>query len=279
MREVAVVTDSTSDLPAEWLEQYAIDVVPLLVVIDGVSYPDGTFTQEEYFRKMAESPKLPTTSQAPVGVFVEAYEKALERARHVVAVHISSKLSGTFEAAHEAARQIGDRVTAFDSMSLSGGLGLVVMAAAKAASAGQSLAEVVAAAERARDEGRLIVGLDSLNNLAKGGRIGKVAKLAGGMLNVKPVFKVTDGTFEPLARMRGAQAQMTQMLDWVTDEMAGRTGGTFTVLHAMALERAKTLREAIEERFAPDEITTQEAGTVISTHTGSGIGVAFLPGG
>jgi DegV family protein with EDD domain len=275
--DIAIVTDSTSDLPTDWVERHDITVVPLVVIIDGTPFEDGAFTQAEYFERMSELPDLPTTSQPPVGAFAEVYERVLERASSIVSVHISSKLSGTLQSAVEAARQFGDRVSVFDSLNLSGGLGFVTMAAAKAASAGESLKDVMGAAERMRERVRLIVGFDDLTNLERGGRIGKVAKLAGTMLNVKPIIEVVDGVFEPLARARGTQAQLRRMLEKVAEEVGEKTGGRFIVLHAMAADRAASLRGEIEQRFSPEEIVVQEAGTVISTHTGTGIGIAFVP--
>jgi DegV family protein with EDD domain len=277
MREVAIVTDSTADLPREWLDRWDVTVVPLQVVIEGTSYDDGTFTQQEYFDRMAKMPGLPTTSQPPVGVFMDAFREALERAGSVVSVHISSKLSGPFQAATEAARELGDRVTVFDSLNLSGGLGLVTMAAAKAAEAGGAVRDVVEAASSMRERVRMLVALDGIENLAKGGRIGKVARLAGGMLNIRPMLEVVDGAFEPVARTRSQQAQMRKLWDELAERVGERTGGTFVVLHALAIDRARELMERIEEAYAPAEVIVQEAGTVITTHTGTGIGVAYAP--
>ena len=279
MREVAVLTDSTSDLPAEWAEGYGIASVPLSVVIDGVAYDDGSFTQAEYFERMASMPQLPTTSQPPVGEFVRRFEAALQDSRAVVSVNISSRLSGTFQAASEAATRFGDRVTVFDSRNLSGGLAFVAVAAARAAQAGRSVGEVIEEAAKARDAVHFLVAFDGFENLLKGGRIGKAASLMGGMLSIRPIIEVVDGVFEPLAKVRGAKAQLRRVMERVVELGGRRPGGRFIVLHAMSADRAGVLRDEIEETCGPSEVLVREAGTVISTHTGTGIGVAFIPAG
>lgn len=273
---IAIVTDSTSDIPARLVTEHGIHVVPLAVTIDGVTYEDGVFTQAEFFDRMNAAKRLPTTSQPPVGAFVEAYSRALRAATHVVSVHISSLLSGTVESARQAAEQFGDRVTVFDSANLSMGLGLQVLEAAKAARAGAGVTEVVRALESARDRTRLIVGLDSLDNLARGGRIGKVAKFLGGVLDLRVVFHVKDGAFQPLARTRGSKAALRATLDWVGEQVAGRGKAAFCVLHALSEDRAEWLRQQIEERYESTETFIAETGSVITAHTGTGWGVALI---
>jgi DegV family protein with EDD domain len=274
---IAVVTDSTSDLSPEICELYGISVVPLSVSIGDDTFPDGTLTQAEFFARMAASPTLPTTSQPPVGVFRDAYERALASAQEVVSVHISSRLSGTVEAAREAAKSFSGRVHVIDSLNLSWGLGFQVLEAARAVAVGHPMADVVAAVEAVRDRVQLIVGLDKLDNLAKGGRIGKVTAFLGGVLNMRITFCVCDGEFQPVGRARGAQAILRETLDWITERMDGRRRGAFCVMHAMAPDTADRLRTAIESRFEVAEMHVAETGTVIATHTGTGFGVAFVP--
>lgn len=277
MRDIAVVTDSTVDLPSEVLEELGIEVVPLDVIVGEKTYEDGTFSQEAYFEMMAASEKLPTTSLPPATRFIETYERVLSSARSVVEVSVSSKLSGTIEVARQAAQKFGDRVRVIDSLNVSGGLGLVAIAAARAARrAGATVESVVEAAKDARARTRVLLSLDGLENLAKGGRIGRVTKIAGSMLNIRPVIEVVDGALVPAGRVRGQAAQIRKLVDLVAQRRGERGGGTFVVLHAMAAGRARQLKEALIERFAPDEVMVQEAGTVVSTHTGSGVGVAFF---
>lgn len=274
---VAVITDSTSDIPAPLAAECGLEVVPLTVTIDGDSFEDGSLTQEEFFARMKAAAKLPTTSQPAVGAFVDVYERALAKAEAVVSVHISSRLSGTIESARQAAERFGDRVHIFDSGNLSMGLGLQALEAARVAAEGASVQAVLAAAESARGRVRMIVGLDSLDNLAKGGRIGQVSRFLGSVLDLKVTFTVQEGEFVPLKRTRGQKAALQYTLEWVSEGMRGRSRAAFAVLHAMAEDRAMSLAESLRAAYDVTEMRVVPVGVVISAHTGSGWGVAFLP--
>jgi DegV family protein with EDD domain len=274
----AVVTDSTADLTPEQAAENHIAVVPLSVLIGEESFEDGDLTQAEFFARMNAAPHLPTTSQPSLGAFIAAYEEALKHAEEVISVHVSSKLSGTFEGACQAAEQFAGRVHVFDSRNLSWGLGWQVIEAANAAREGLSTTAALERIARARERTKLIVGLDKLDNLAKGGRIGRVGAFLGSMLNLKVTFTVApDGAFVPLARSRGDKAAMTHTLDWVAEQMGDATRGRFAIGQALSLERAHWLRDQILERFTAAEMVVYEAGSVICTHTGTGWGVAVLP--
>jgi DegV family protein with EDD domain len=277
MDTIRVVTDSTSDIGRGLRERLGIEIVPLSVTIGDETFADGTLSQAEFFEKMAASPVLPTTSQPAVGAFRDTYERLLLTTQDIVSVHISSHLSGTVEAAREAAKAFPGRVHVIDSLNLSWGLGFQVLEAARSAAAGLPLGEVTSAVERVRDRVQLIVGLDRLDNLAKGGRIGKVTAFLGGMLNMRITFCVCDGAFQPVGRARGAVAILRQTIEWISQRMEGHDRGAFCVMHAMAPESAAWLKSAIEERFGVAEMHVAETGTVIATHTGTGFGVAFVP--
>ncbi len=277
-RNFAVITDSTADIAPDRAAAEGVEVVPLTVSFGMETMPDGALTQEQFFARMKIESRLPTTAQPPVGLFVEAYERALETAENVLSVHISSKLSGTIDSARQAAEQFAGRVHVFDSLNLSWGLGWQVLEAAAAAAEGLSVATAVERLERARERVRLIVGLDSLDNLAKGGRIGKVSAFLGTMLSVKVTLSVDEnGEFYPVARSRGERAALEHTLEWVTEQMAGRTRGRFAVGHALSAERAARMADAIRARFDVEDLVIYEAGTVICAHTGTGWGVAVLP--
>ncbi|HSK48808.1 MAG TPA: DegV family protein [Coriobacteriia bacterium] len=274
----AIVTDSTSDISAELAAERGIDVVPLSVTIGDETMLDDTLTQTEFFERMASAPRLPTTSQPSVGAFVEVYERALAKAEEVLSIHISSKLSGTFDSATQAAAQFAGRVHVFDSRNLSWGLSLQVLEATAAAAQGLGIAATLERLESARDRTKLIVGLDSLDNLAKGGRIGKVSAFLGAMLDLKVTLTVDPtGAFQPVARSRGEKAALRHTLEWVSGHMGEHTRGRFAVGYAMKRERAEYLADQIRQRFDAIELHIYEAGSVISTHTGTGWGVALLP--
>lgn len=275
--KVAIVTDSTSDLPSGIRDRYRITAVPLNVTIDGETWLDGVMSQQEFFDRMRAAKSLPTTSQPSVGSFVDTYTEALKTASHVVSMHISSELSGTLASAHAAAERFAGKVSVFDSRNLSWGLGFQVIEAARAALAGLSATEVLARAEQARDRVEMIVGLDNLDNLVKGGRVGRVAGFVGSILNLKVTFTVEDGAFEPVARTRGTKAALEHTVNWVAERMGDARKGAFCVMHALAEDRAVWLAKALSERFEVTEMHTVATGSVIATHTGTGWGVAFLP--
>jgi DegV family protein with EDD domain len=277
VRDITVITDSTSDMSRDICERHGITVVPLSVTLGGETFSDGTLTQTEFFARMNAAPELPKTSQPTPAAFREVYAEALASAREVVSVHISEKLSGTIESAREAAKEFGDRVHIFDSGNLSWGLGFQVLEAARAVANGSSMAEVLKSLETVRDRVQMIVEVDKLDNLQKGGRIGRVAGFLGGMLNFRVTFFVRDGEYFPLHRARGSEAVIKECLGWVAGQMEGHARGSFCVLNAFAGDRVDHIRRALEERYDVAEMYMQETGIVISTHTGTGFGIAFVP--
>jgi DegV family protein with EDD domain len=279
-RRVAIVTDSTSDLPPELAEAEGITVVRLVTTFpDGESVRDGDLTQAEFFERMSRAKALPTTSQPPVGDFTTVYERLLETFPTVVSVHISNRLSGTIDSARQAAQAFGDRVRVVDSLNLSTAFGWVVLAAARAAARGADVAEIIADAEDVRGRVRHIIGLDKLDNLARGGRIGAVSAFMGGLLDLKVLLTVdTEGAFQPLARVRGHKAGVRETLEFVRREMGEHRRGRFFVAHAMSPDTAAYLCDAIATTYEATELRIAEAGVSIATHTGTGWGISFVPG-
>jgi DegV family protein with EDD domain len=279
-RTVCIVTDSTSDIPRELAAELGITVVPLTVTIDGEAFSDGEMPLAEFFRRMNAAKELPKTSQPSVGAFVTAFESALERCAEVVCVTISNRLSGTFESATEAARVVGERIHVVDTLNLSWGEGYQVVQAARAAAAGATAQQIKRTAEALRSRVHMVVGLDSLENLAKGGRIGRVSALVGGMLNLKVLLTVgADGAFEPVHRARGTKAGLKATIDWIAERIDAKKPAAFAVQHAESPDKAAWLEAAIRERFTIDELRVIEAGSVISTHTGTGWGVTAVQTG
>ncbi len=277
-KQFAIVTDSTADIAPAMAEQHDVMVVPLSVTFGTETLCDGVLTQAEFFARMSTSPQLPTTSQPSVGAFIEAYERALANAEQVLSVHISSKLSGTFESATQAAKQFAGKVHVFDSLNLSWGLGLQVVEAANAAAQGLSLEAVLERLEGARERVRLIVGVDSLDNLARGGRIGKVSSMLGAMLKLKITFTVdSNGEFAPVGRDRGEKAALEHTTAWVAQQMGAVKRGSFAVGHALSGARAEVLAQALRETYQVDSMVVYETGSVIATHTGTGWAIAVLP--
>jgi DegV family protein with EDD domain len=276
----AVVTDSTADMTRAIADRNGVNVVPLNVTIGDETYQDGVLTQAEFFERMRSAPTLPMTSQPSVGALAEAYGRALKTADSVIALHVSSRLSGVVETAHAAAKQFDGRVHVFDSRNLSWGLGWQVLEAAAAAREGLEVADALARLEEARERVKIIVSLDSLENLRRGGRIGAVASRLGSLLNIKVTIVVDpSGAFVPVGRSRGDEAALAGMLEWISSQLGGAGSGRFAVGHAMSAEKADRLAAAIKERWQATELVMYEAGTVISAHAGTIWGVAFYPGG
>jgi len=277
-RPFAVITDSTADITSHMAREHSIDVVPLAITINGETLPDGVLTQEEFFERMRSAPELPTTSQPSVGALSEAYERALESADEVVSVHISSRLSGTVEAARMAAERFSGKVHVFDSHNLSWGLAWQVRDAAAAAREGLGVQETMERLTQARDQVKLIVGLDSLENLRRGGRIGAVSSFLGSLLNLKVTLTVdADGAFAPLEKSRGERAAIEYTIDWLAKQMGAARSGRFAVGHGLSRERAERIAESISERWDASELVIYEAGSVICTHTGTCWGVSVWP--
>ena len=279
-QQVAVVTDSTCDIPAELAAAEGVTVVKLLVMFpDGETFHDGELTQAEFFERMGRAKALPTTSQPPVGDFAAVYEKLLETFPHVVSVHVSNRLSGTIESARQAAESFARRVHVFDTLNLSTAAGWQAIEAARVAARGAGPEEVMQAAERLRSRVRHIIGLDKLDYLARGGRIGAVSAFMGGLLDLKVLLTVDpDGAFKPVTRERGHTAAMRETLEYVKREMGGQTRGRFTVAHSMSPDTAAYLRDAIAGAYEATELMIVETGVTISTHTGTGWGIGFVPG-
>jgi len=277
-RQFTVVTDSTSDITPAIAEEHDVIVVPMEVTIGAETFPDGQLTQAEFFERMRAAQNLPTTAQPSIGTLAAAYGRALETADSVIALHVSSKLSGTVETARTAAAQFDGRVHVFDSRNLSWGLGWQVLEAAAAAREGLSVEDALARLELARERVKIVVSIDSLENLRRGGRIGAVASRLGSLLNIKvTIFVDPTGAFVPLGRMRGDTAALNNLMNWIATQMGEATRGRFAVGHAMSAPKAERLAEAIRERWPGSELVMYEAGTVISTHAGTIWGAAFYP--
>jgi DegV family protein with EDD domain len=272
------VTDSTADIAPKIAVERGITVVPLAITIGGETLDDGVLTQAQFFERMKGSPTLPTTSQPSAGAFMDVYERALQTAESVVSLHISSKLSGTVESARTAAEQFEGRVHVFDSRNLSWGLAWQVMDAVDAAREGLDASDALVRLEQTRERVKLIVGLDSLENLRKGGRIGAVSSLLGSLLNLKVTLTVdADGAFAPLGRSRGEKAAIEYTMDWISKQMGDARSGRFAVGHGLSEQRANRIATSITERWDATELVIYEAGSVVCTHTGTVWGVAVWP--
>lgn len=277
MTRVHIVTDSTADLPAGLVEAEGLDIttVPLNVHFGAESFRDKIdLTNEEFFRRLATSPVLPTTSQPSVGDFEAAYRRLAADGGPICSIHISARLSGTFQAATLAADTLGREgatVQVMDSLSTSLGLGLLVIAAARLARAGAGLAEIVARIERMIPQIHLVFIVDTLEYLQRGGRIGRAQALLGSLLSIKPILRLDEGQVVPLRRER-TRARALDALVAIAGDLGQVT--TLGVIHSGAPADAQTLAErlarAVHPPVAPEAILMSEFGPVVGTHTGPG---------
>ncbi|MBX6342464.1 MAG: DegV family protein, partial [Thermomicrobiaceae bacterium] len=205
MARVAVVTDSTADIPPELIQRYGIHVVPLTVRLGGEVFEDRvTITPGEFMRRLQSCDEFPTTSQPSVGRFQQVYNALAEEHDGIVSIHLSSRLSGTYQSARLARDTINGRlpIAVIDSRSASMGLGFAVLHAARLAREGRSLDEVKQAAERALEATHVMFLLDTLEYLRRGGRIGRAAEIVGSILQLKPLLRLDEGIVVPFARTR-----------------------------------------------------------------------------
>ncbi|MSQ33620.1 MAG: DegV family protein [Dehalococcoidia bacterium] len=275
---IRIVTDSTCDLPLELTQQLGIEVVPCNVHFGTEVYRDGLeLTTDEFFRRLAASKRLPTTSQPSVGVLLDTYRRAAEDGADVVSIHVSERLSGTLESARlaRASHPTPDRIHLVDSKQASIGLGLVVLEAVERAQGGASAAEVVAAAEGAATRARIFAVLDTLEYLQRGGRIGRAQAFLGGVLKVKPMITIEGGEVHPLERPRSTAKAVERLLARVAALGALRRLG---VTHSTVPEVADTLAQRLAPVVASGRLVRGRFGPVLGVHVGPGaFGVAVLP--
>lgn len=278
---VAVVTDSAAYLPADLIEGYGIHVVPLYVVLAGRSGREGEdIGPADVARVLSSRGQTVSTSRPTPGDFVAAYRRALdEGAERLVSVHLSSELSGTWDAARLAASQVGEHiVTVVDSRSAAMGNGFAVLAAARSAAAGADAATVARTAREMAAATRTLFVVDTLEHLRRGGRIGAAASVLGSALAIKPVLHVLDGRVVPLEKVRTTARAMHRLVQRAV-EAAGDGPVSIAVHHLAAPEKAERLAAELREQLpAIRELHVSELGAAIGAHVGPGaFGVVIAP--
>jgi len=275
---VAVVTDSTTYLPAELIERWRIEQVSLFVGWGGDLKPEPEYELDDFYERLRASSDLPTTSQPSVGDFLACFEPLAGAGRDIVSVHIADGLSGTCESAREAARVIADkalpgRVEVVDGRTGAGGLGCLVLAAARSAEAGSSLEEVVGVIGRTREQLEMWFCLDTLEYLRKGGRIGAAQSLVGTALRIKPIL--TFGTeIAPVGRVRTKRRAQERMVEYL-HELKERGAEEWFVQHAQSDDEAAEMVAKGVALFGCEPLFCTQVGPVLGAH----LGVGMLVGG
>lgn len=270
MSKIKIVTDSSITIEPDLVEALDITVVPLTVMVDGIVYSDNDLKEDgKFLFLMRNSKSLPKTSQPPVGLFAETYEKLIkEGAEQIVAIHITHSLSGTLEASRQGANIAGADVTVLDSAFTDQAMKFQVVAAAKLAQKGSSLEEILARVEEVKKKTELFIGVSTLENLVKGGRIGRVTGLISSLLNIRVVMELKNHALNPIAKGRGNKT-FNKWLDNLIATIKDRKIAEIGISYAGTSDFANGLKDKLQA-YVEKDIAVLETGSIIQTHTGEG---------
>ena len=283
MPNIAVVTDSTTYMPAELLKKHNISVAPQVLIWGDQTYKDGVDIQSgEFFTRLKTAKVMPTTSQVAVISFQEIFQDLVDKGFEVLALLVSSRLSGTVQSALQAKDLMGsarDKVNVVDSQSVAMALGFQALAVARSIEAGASLKEAIALAEKSHEYTGVFFAVDTLEFLHRGGRIGGAQRFIGSALNLKPILAIQNGKVEGIERIRTKSKAQDRVLELVIEKVARRSPVRLATLHANAAEEAKALLARAEQALKPVESILTEVSPTVGTHAGPGtVGLAFMAG-
>ncbi len=282
MKKIAVVTDSTAYLPEDLISAYHITTVPLVVIWGEETLLDNVdITPNEFYDRLSTAKIMPTTSQATIQTFAETFKKLDNEGYDILAVVISSALSGTLDSAIQARKMVPNaNIELVDSQLTSVPLAYIALSAARAAKAGASLTECKQVAEAVRDNSDVFFAVDTLEFLHRGGRIGGAARFLGTAFQLKPILKLEEGKIEAYEKVRTSKKALNRLIELLEENLNGSSHvNMIGVVSAAAEDSAEYLLAKIKERFKPDEIMLANLSPVIGTHTGPGtVGVAYVAG-
>lgn len=266
MTKIKIVTDSSITIEPQVVEDLEITIVPLSVMVDGVVYSDADLKEGEFLHLMQSSKNLPKTSQPPVGVFAEIFETLGETADKIISIHMSHALSGTVEAARQGATLANVDVTVIDSSFTDQALKFQVVEAAKLAKEGEDFDAILAKIEEVREKTELYIGVSTLENLVKGGRISRVTGLLSSLLNIRVVMQMKNHELQPIVKGRGVKT----FKKWVNDLAEGlkdKKVAEIGISYAGTAELANEMKQVLQQ-FVTAPIPVLETGSIIQTHTG-----------
>ncbi len=275
---IKIVTDSSADLPDQLVGELGITVIPLYVRFGEEVYRDRVdISEDEFYRRLENDPVHPVTIQPGPQDFLEVYEKVSGGADGIVSIHISGKLSGTCNSALMAKDMMETKfpIEVVDSQAVSTGLGLIVMAAARAAKAGESLEAVVEVANQAIAKVNLLALFDTLKYLLLGGRIGKAKALLGSILNVKPILTLKEGEVVPAGQVRTRAKGIDKLVDFVKSV---ENIQDLAVVYSTTPDEAQALAERIGPIFDRERIVMARLGPVLGVHMGPGVLIVAIRG-
>ena len=276
-----IVTDCAADMSNEEMEKLGIIQAPLFIQFPEGEVNSADISADEFYNRLeAMRPQIPTTAQPSSGIFAELYRKLAQVDKNIMSMHISSGLSGTINSARDGGEQVKGEanVNFWDTLTLSGGERFQVMAAALADKAGWAMDKINDRLTKIREKTEVIYTLDTLEYLARGGRIGRVKAMAGALLNLKPIIRVdTDGKYSTVKNERTLNKSMASMADFLAEKY-GTTPLWVTVLHGRFAEKADHLAEEFKQKLNVAKIEVQRISPVLGVHTGPGIvGAAVVP--
>ncbi|KXT79252.1 hypothetical protein STRDD13_00076 [Streptococcus sp. DD13] len=250
----------------ELAQELGITVIPLSVMIDGEVYSDSDLEEGQFLELMRQGKNLPKTSQPPVGVFADIFSDLAKDGSQIIAIHMSHSLSGTVEAARQGANLSGADVTVVDSTFTDQAAKFQVLEAARMAKAGASKEEILAAIEDVRAHSELYIGVSTLENLVKGGRIGRVTGLLSSLLNIRVIMQMQDHVLVPIVKGRG-QKTFKKWLDNFTEGLSHKKVKELGISYAGSRHFADEMAEQLQP-FVPVPISVLETSSIIQTHTG-----------
>jgi len=276
---IRIVTDSTSDFPADMAAELKVSIVPLSVIFgDEVLQEGRDISHDQFYERLVREKIAPTTSAPSVGDFLEVYEPLLKETNEIVSIHLSSKLSATYNNACQAARQLSDQgaiIEVIDTQSLSFGVTFMAAAAARAAMNGAALEEIKQSVHSMMSRVRILIALDTLEYLRRGGRIGRARAFLGAVMRVKPLLSIRDGEVHPEERVRTKKLAVERLFQIVTSYRAQEVA----VGYSTNKQEADDLRIRLAEALPGVTTYLQELGPVLGVHGGPGtLGIGVLEG-
>lgn len=275
MNKIKIITDSTCDLSREVVEKYDIEVIPLLVNFGEESYLDGPeMNFEGLIKKIEDTGLFPTTAQVIPQRFFEIYKKYIDEGFKIISIHLSSKMSGTYQSACIAKNMLEtDDIFVIDSMNVTTGLGTLVIYASRMLEKGMEIEKIVKELENAKPHVKSMLLFNSLDHLVKGGRLSKTAGFIGNMLGIKPMLCVKDGEMEVVDKVRGSKKALKNIVEYL-EELDVKEENPIILLNAKG-EDIDILREKLKEKNV--EILECEVGCVVGTHSGpNACGIFFI---
>jgi DegV family protein with EDD domain len=281
MSKVAIVTDSTTNLPQEIAEQYGIQSAPANIIWSGEELLDGIdITPSEFYHRLDKAKEIPTTSQATPAAFKMIFDNLLAQGYEILTATISSKLSGMYSSAVQARNMLPHaKIEVIDSLTGSMGLGWPLIKVAQLAKKGVALETCKAYLEKALENVGILLMVDSLEFLHRGGRIGGAQRFLGTALNFKPILEVTGGVFEGLERVRTRVKALNRLVELVVERINDREPVYLGVLHAKAPELAEELLQRVSQKVSIAQSIITDLGPAVGVHLGPGtVGVTFMAG-